>query len=61
MSLLQGTDVYRNLEKADRKSHGYGFILVLVCIALALVVAAAIFAPVPVGSAISGDTWFVGP
>jgi hypothetical protein len=61
MSLLHQTDVYRNLGKADRKDHGYGFILALFCMALAIVVAAAIFAPAAVGSGIDSNAWFVGP
>ena len=61
MSLLQRTDVYRDLRNADCKHHRYGLILVLVCLALALVVASAILAPTPVGSGINGESWFVGP
>jgi hypothetical protein len=61
MSLLDQTDVYRSLGKADRKYHGYSVILVLFCVALAIVVASAILVPTPVGSGINSDTWFVGP
>jgi hypothetical protein len=61
MSFLQETQVYRSLQKADRKQRGYGFILALLCVALAILVASAIFAPTPVGSGISNETWFVGP
>jgi hypothetical protein len=61
MSFLQQTHVYRDLQKADRKHHGYGFILALFAVALAILVASAIFAPIPVGSGISSETWFVGP
>ena len=61
MSLLHQTDVYRNLEKADRNNRGYGFILVLFCMALAIVVASAILTPTPVGSGINSETWVVGP
>jgi hypothetical protein len=61
MSFVQQSDVYRNLQKADRKHHGYSFILVLFCMALGIVVASAIFAPLPVGEGINTDTWSVGP
>jgi hypothetical protein len=47
MSFVQQSDVYRNLQKADRKHHGYSFILVLFCMALGIVVASAIFARYP--------------
>jgi hypothetical protein len=61
MSFLQETHVFRSLQKADREHHGYGFILALLCVALVILVASAIFAPTPVGSGISNETWFVGP
>jgi hypothetical protein len=61
MSFVQQSDVYRNLQKADRKHHGYSFILVLFCMALGIVVASAIFAPISVGEGINTDTWSVGP
>jgi hypothetical protein len=61
MSFVQQSDVYRNLQKADHKDHGYSFILVLFCLALGIVVASAIFAPLPVGEGINTDTWSVGP
>jgi hypothetical protein len=61
MSFVQQGDVYRKLQKADRKHHEYSFILVLFCMALGIVVASAIFAPIPVGEGINTDTWSVGP
>ena len=61
MSLLHETNVYRNLDKTERKHHGYGVILVLVCVALGILVASAVFAPTPIGNGINSDSWFVGP
>jgi hypothetical protein len=61
MSFLQQTNVYRNVQKADLKHHGYGFILALICLVLAILAASVIFAPTPVDSGISFESWFVGP
>jgi hypothetical protein len=36
MSFVQQGDVYRKLQKADRKHHEYSFILVLFCMALGI-------------------------
>jgi hypothetical protein len=59
MSSLHLSDTTKS--KGDLKHHDYGFVLVLICMALALVVASAIFAPVPIGTGINDQTWFVGP
>jgi len=66
MALAHKTDVYQSPEgypgeKAVRKPSGYGFLLALVCAALAIVIAGAIVRPLPVGSGIGSEVWYVGP
>ena len=66
MALAHKTDVYQSPEgypgeKAVRKHRGYGFLVAVVGAALAIVIAAAIVRPLPVGSGLGSEAWYVGP
>ncbi len=61
MSLLHKTDVYQSQSETTDRKPEYGFVLALICAALALVIVSAIFAPMRIGSGITGDIVLVGP